>query len=176
MTRGWFKHIVGTTTHKFWVARNLAAWVWCDYKDCLVDPLCEFPPVNLYAALAKRAIVHDLSKYSWTEAEGFARTSDRLRSTTYGTPEYAAMLRQIKPSIAHHYTRNSHHPEHHPEGICGMGKADRIEMVADWGAAVRRHADGDLDVSIKKNATRFDYGAGTELELRRFAVQMGLLQ
>lgn len=171
---GYVRHWGSTTLHKFWVAWNLFRWVLSDYPRALKED--DEAAFAVWFALAKRALLHDLSKYRWDEAGGFARTIDQLRTTTYGTDEYRALLRQIKPSISLHYQRNRHHPEWHKDGYAGMTRVDRIEMVADWGAAVRRHADGDLEESIAvKNAERFGYGEQDILFLRSTARRMGLL-
>jgi len=172
---GYLRHQVSTTIHKFWVARNLAVFVVDDYVKALLDPMCDWPPLDSWLDLGKRALRHDLSKYRWDEASAFARTGDRLRHSTYGTDEYRALLREIKPAITRHYERNRHHPEFWPNGFKDMNEADVIEMVADWGAAVRRHADGDLDKSIVQNAERFGYDRETEKFLRSTAHRMRLL-
>lgn len=173
--RGIANHAFGTTVHKLWVARNLGLFVVDDFlRGC--GPMDEEGwDWHLYGELAIRAVVHDLSKYAPDEALAFARTSHKLKTTTYGTDEYRALLREIKPAIDAHYRRNSHHPEHHHEGLAGMAKADLIEMVADWGAAVRRHDDGDLERSIIENAERFGYDRDTEIKLRGIAQRMRLL-
>jgi hypothetical protein len=171
---GWIRHFAGTTTHKFWVARNISLFIIDDFLEGC-SPMSDDWDWRLWLDLAQRAVVHDLSKYSPDEAAAFAATSHRLRETEYGSAEYRGLLRVIKPAIERHYSRNSHHPEHHRNGIKGMSTADLIEMVADWGAAVRRHADGDLDRSIVQNADRFDYDRDTELRLRGIAMRMRLL-
>lgn len=171
---GYIHHLGSTTIHKFWVAWYLLRWTLSDYLRALEQD--DFPPLGLWFELGKRALLHDLSKYRWDEAEGFARTINKLKTTTYGTEEYQALLRQIKPSIDRHYRRNRHHPEWHEDGYEGMTLVDKIEMVADWGAAVRRHADGNLEESITtKNAERFGYDASEVRFLRSTARRMGLL-
>lgn len=175
MIRGLAEHVGGVALHKFWVARNLAFFIVDDVLDACDPTLDHDLRPRLYLDLVFRAIVHDLSKYHPDEAAAFARTAGRLRETTYGTEEYRALLREIKPAIERHYARNSHHPEHYDDGIAGMSYEDLIEMVADWGAAVRRHDDGDLDLSIAKNAERFGYNRNLEIALRATARQMRLL-
>lgn len=39
-----------------------------------------------------------------------------------------------------------------------MNLVDLLEMLCDWVAATRRHADGDIQRSIEQNAERFGYG------------------
>lgn len=178
MIWGYVRTQASTTLHKFWVARNICVWILSDMRRH-VDPDAPFitllQPINLWLALLWRALIHDLSKYRWDEAKAFAETIDQLRTTTYGTPDYEELKAQIKPTIELHYSRNRHHPEFHPGGFAEMTRVDKIEMVADWGAAVRRHADGDLDRSLTTNAGRFCYGVSDEAFLRSTAKRMGLL-
>ncbi len=116
--------------------------------ELMLEPITE---------LQRRAVWHDDSKFSPEEFESFARETPTLKSLTYGSPEYKAALERIKPALEHHYGRNPHHPEYHPDGINDMNLVDLIEMLADWKAATERHADGDLRRSIEQNAERFGY-------------------
>jgi uncharacterized protein DUF5662 len=174
MLKGMLRHVGGVTVHKFWVARNLALFILDDVLEACSPIGPDFRP-SLYADLAVRAARHDLSKYLPDEAIAFARTSDRLKVTEYGTDDYRRLLAMIRPAIERHYARNSHHPEHHHEGVRGMSEADVIEMIADWGAAVRRSANGDLERSIVENADRFEYDRDAEIKLRGIAARMRLV-
>ena len=98
---------------------------------------------------------HDKSKLSSPEKQLFDEWTPKLKSTTYGSDEYYAMLAKLKPALDHHYKHNSHHTEYHNDGISGMTLIDLVEMFCDWAAATKRHADGDLSKSIKINAERF---------------------
>lgn len=112
--------------------------------------------LNAFAyELMNRATVHDESKYGPEEAEHFARVVPRLAGSTYGSDEYKATLREIKPAINHHNANNSHHPEHYPNGVDGMTLMDFVEMFCDWKAAGERHDNGDMRQSIMKNEERF---------------------
>lgn len=108
--------------------------------------------------LVERARVHDLTKLCEPEASAFAECTERLRGMTYGSEEYKQCLADMKPALDHHYAHNTHHPEHHADGIPGMSLLDLIEMFCDWQAATERHADGDLRRSIEINQKRFGYG------------------
>jgi hypothetical protein len=143
----WAKH----TVHKLWVA-------WFLWK--------------LAGKLVWRSIVHDLSKYGWTETKHFARTIRKLRNTIYGTNEYFALLEEIKPAIAHHYKHNQHHPEHFTNGIPDMGAIDQLEMICDWCAACKKHKDGNALHSAAINAQRFDYGPTKHLFYRKLLVDL----
>jgi len=143
----WTKH----TIHKLWVAWFL--W-------------------RLASKLVWRSIVHDLSKYGWTETKHFARAIRKLRNTTYGTDEYFALLDTIKPAIDHHYAKNRHHPEHFENGIRDMGAVDQLEMICDWCAACKKHKDGSPIQSAAINAKRFDYGPTKHLFYRKLIVDL----
>lgn len=104
-----------------------------------------------------RCKMHDTSKLSGIEKEAFDRVTPILKGLTYGSDEYRASLREIKPALEHHYKNNSHHPEYYENGIRGMSLLDLIEMLCDWSAAVMRHADGDLMKSVEMSQKRFGY-------------------
>jgi hypothetical protein len=86
-----------------------------------------------------------------------------LKDSTYGSEEYKGFLADMGEGLAHHYAVNDHHPEHFDCGIKEMNLIQLTEMLCDWIAATRRHADGDIHRSIDQNAERFGYGD----ELRR---------
>lgn len=107
------------------------------------------------SALQRRSEIHDQSKLVSPEKEAYDIITPRLRGLTYGSGEYRASLREMKPAIDHHYAHNSHHPEHTPDGIAGMDLIDLVEMFCDWYAGTKRHADGSLEKSIPHNQERF---------------------
>ncbi len=107
--------------------------------------------------LMGRAERHDQSKLVPPEVAAYDELTPRLAGVTYGSDEYRATLREMKPAIEHHYAANSHHPEHYPEGIRGMSLLDLVEMLADWKAASMRHNNGDFRKSIEINQERFGY-------------------
>lgn len=109
------------------------------------------------ARLQLRALKHDESKLESPERECFDEVTPKLAGLTYGSEEYRATLREMKPALDHHYAHNSHHPEHYENGIRGMCLLDLIEMLCDWKAATLRHADGDLLKSVEHNQKRFGY-------------------
>lgn len=107
--------------------------------------------------LMERALVHDDSKLQEPEKSAFDRLKGySLSNMDYGSEEYRACLRAEKPAIQHHYEKNSHHPEHYPNGIDGMSLLDLVEMMMDWKAATERMAKGgDIEHSIYANGDRF---------------------
>lgn len=108
-------------------------------------------------ALVWRGLIHDMSKFTAIESKGFAEVVGKLKTLTYGSEEYKFYLKKIQKQLDHHYANNRHHPEFFEEGIKGMSLVDLLEMMMDWRAAVKRHADGDILSSIEKNKERFGY-------------------
>ena len=110
------------------------------------------------ADLQRRLPEHDLSKLESPEKEAYDVISPRLRETVYGSDEYRASLREMKPAIQHHYAANPHHPEHYENGIQGMSLLDLVEMICDWKAAsLRQPKSMPLAESIRYNQERFGY-------------------
>lgn len=107
--------------------------------------------------LLRRAFEHDASKLEEPELSVFNEYTPKLRDSTYGSDEYKRFLKGMGEGLEHHYACNSHHPEHYEDGIRGMSLLDLIEMICDWQAATRRHADGDIFRSIEQNQERFGY-------------------
>ena len=105
---------------------------------------------------------HDKSKLGWYEAKHYAKVIFDLRGSTYGTEEYKKMLEDIQPAVKHHYKKNSHHPEHYKNGMQDMSELDKLELIADWCAATKRHANGDVFRSIEINQSRFGYNDETK--------------
>lgn len=108
--------------------------------------------------LEKRFENHDNSKFSPEEKKLFDKVTPLLNQSEYGSDEYKANLKLIKPAIEHHYKENSHHPEHYenPFGENGFDLLDFIEMFCDWLAASKRTKDGDFIKSLEINRERFN--------------------
>jgi hypothetical protein len=122
-----------------------------------------------------RASEHDNSKVGPEELTGFGEATARLKGLTYGSPEYEASAEDLKVLIKGHYSRNSHHVEHHENGINDFDLFDLVEMLADWKAATERHDDGDLGTSITKNAASKNITPQLKGILRNTAEFMGWL-
>ena len=110
---------------------------------------------KLCTDLVIRGSTHDISKLHPPEKDVFDRYTPLLKETTYGSKEYKAYLDGMRPALKNHYAANSHHPEHHENGIDDMDLLDLIEMFCDWKAASERHEDGDIVRSIEVNRERF---------------------
>ena len=113
--------------------------------------------------LSRRAAEHDASKLREPEKAVFDEYTPKLRDSTYGSEEYKRFLEGMGEGLRHHYAVNDHHPEHFEGGIGEMNLLQLTEMLCDWLAATKRHADGDIRRSIEQNAERFGYGE----EIRR---------
>ena len=105
--------------------------------------------------LVFRARNHDVSKFSDPEVAFFAKHTEGLKHLVYGSEEYRAELRKMKPAIDHHYAHNPHHPEYH-DGIMNMNLFDLLEMLCDWKASGLRHTTGSLQKSLAINVPRYE--------------------
>lgn len=105
--------------------------------------------------IAYRAQEHDASKLREPEKSMYDEFTPRLRGMTYGSEEYKQCLKDMGIALENHYAENSHHPEHYIHGVDDMDLLDVIEMLADWVAASRRHADGSVRDSLLINKKRF---------------------
>lgn len=115
--------------------------------------------------LLERAKVHDASKLESPEREIFIEYTPKLKGSTYGSEEYKQFLKDMKPALDHHYANNKHHPEFNTVNffdggmespVTAMDLLDIVEMLCDWLAATKRHADGDIAKSININEKRFN--------------------
>lgn len=106
--------------------------------------------------LLRRAKNHDQTKLEEPELSGFAENTGKLEKTVYGSPEYQKLLDELKPTLEHHYSRNSHHPQYYLKGIEQMDLFDIQEMLVDWLAATKRMSNGNIYRSIDKNTERFE--------------------
>ena len=140
---------IQTTIHRYHVFMNI------------VKIVHKIKTPNKYK-LYWRGLTHDLSKYRWSEASYFAKTIFDLKKSTYGSEEYNKMLESIKPAIETHYKKNRHHPEYHKNGMNDMTEVDKLELITDWGAASKRHKNGNILKSIEINQSRFDYDDETK--------------
>lgn len=121
--------------------------------------------VKFSQMLLERAINHDASKLESPEREIFIEFTPKLKGVTYGSDEYKKFLASMKPALDHHYAHNKHHPEFNDvngfsyetlnDPIRSMDLIDIVEMLCDWIAATKRHADGDIGKSINLNEKRF---------------------
>lgn len=146
-------NFIETTKHKLWVS-------WYILFACI--------------ALLRRAIAHDLSKYSRYEASAFEAALPKLRNLEYGSDEYKAAIASLGNALSHHYKDNLHHPEHWGGRIDNMSPLDQIEMLCDWKAAGKRHKTGNMVQSLLVNRKRFEASILFHDALERDAKEIGL--
>lgn len=128
--------------------------------DSTAETLKHIQKVNAYlidasTELLKRAKEHDASKLKEPEKSVFDEVTPLLASLKFGSPEYTESTKRIKPALDHHYSVNSHHPQHYENGINGMNLFDLVEMFFDWKAAGERTKEGNIRESIQINSERF---------------------
>lgn len=120
--------------------------------------------INFATMLLERAKEHDASKLESPEREIFIEYTPKLKGSTYGSDEYKEFLKAMKPALDHHYCKNRHHPEFNTlncfdqgmeSPVTAMNLFDVVEMLCDWLAATKRHADGSIEKSININEERF---------------------
>jgi hypothetical protein len=119
--------------------------------------------VDVIGQLCERSVHHDLSKTEPPEVEAFDEHSPRLAHLVYGSDEYRAELRAMRPAVEHHYQVNRHHPEHFADGVDGMTLVDLVEMLADWKAAGERHAGNDIGLRASLEIQRERFGLSDQL-------------
>ena len=134
-----------------------------------VQNAIQFMLVNL----RRRSVVHDQSKMSEPEKPIFDEVSPKLQILEYGSDEYKAALEGMGEALQHHYSVNSHHPEHYENGIDGMSLLDLVEMFADWYAAGKRMNDGSMTNSIDVGSKRFGMSEQLKSIFLNTAVEMG---
>ncbi|MCK8143428.1 DUF5662 family protein [Flavobacterium sp. I-SCBP12n] len=123
--------------------------------------------------LIKRANIHDNSKLESPEKELFDEFTPKLKGCTYGSDVYKEYLKELKVALDHHYSKNSHHPEHYENGVNGFDLFDLIEMFFDWKAAGERHEDGNIYKSIEINKDRFKLSEQTVDIFKNTANRLG---
>lgn len=125
--------------------------------------------------LRTRAVQHDRSKLQEPELEGWDIGTPKLASLTYGTDEYRESLRELKPTIEHHYAHNDHHPEYHEDGVAGMSLTSLIEMLCDWRAASERTAQTkSFAEGLDHNFERFGIEPQLASIIRNTVQELGL--
>lgn len=109
---------------------------------------------RIAGVLTDRALTHDVSKLALDEYGGFVEVNRIARDYSYGSQEYKDSLKDNKV-IELHFSRNSHHPEHHPNGVNDMNLFDWIEMVCDWRSASKTYNNTDWEEVLKLQFERF---------------------
>jgi hypothetical protein len=124
--------------------------------------------------IIRRAAAHDLSKLTPVELEPLQKMQDLIDSegqAPFGSEEYQRRTRMLAPMLANHYQKNSHHPEHYPDGVDDMDLFDLIEMFFDWKAASERGEESSMNISVA--AVRFKLSPQLESIFRNTAFRLG---
>ena len=131
---------------------------------------------DIITILQSRGTEHDLSKFSSPEKEAYDELTPKLRGVEYGSPAYEAIIKELRPAIDHHYSKNRHHPEYYSNGIGGMSLIDLLEMLVDWKAASER---SEKSVSFERaftiNKKRFNINPQLAGILWNTACELGWL-
>ena len=119
--------------------------------------------------LMRRADLHDQSKLSLDEFEGFAKINRVGREHEYGSDEYFAALNAVDPNpIPLHYSRNDHHPEFHAK-ITYMEFPELVEMVCDWYAASVTYGKTSFQGSLTVGFDRWPFTVGQRFFINNLA-------
>jgi hypothetical protein len=109
--------------------------------------------VKICFSLLKRAIKHDITKFSKEEFEYVYLLSVNDKNNKFGSKEYYDLVNSTISAKTAHFTRNRHHIEYH-ESITKMNYIDILEMIADWCAATKRK-NGDIYCSVDINSKNY---------------------
>ncbi len=107
--------------------------------------------------LQKRKEEHDKSKMLEPEKSLFDIWTPKIRTITYGSPEYKKVLKELKPALDHHYSIYRHHPEHFENGINDMHLVDLCELIPDWDASSKRYDNDNIYKNVDLNSKKFEY-------------------
>jgi hypothetical protein len=113
--------------------------------------------MKLIEDLFLRSNVHDVSKHSDEEFEGFRKSIYYLKGPWGQENRPPEILEQLNESLQIHYKRNDHHPEHFENGMEDMDLVQLLELIADWRAAMIGQDNHDIDETIATGQERFGY-------------------
>ncbi len=113
---------------------------------------------QLAGELEKRAEHHDDSKLMFPELLWLVEMDRDNEKIPYGTKEYLERRDKYKEFFNHHYQFNSHHPEHHQNGVKDMDLVDLVELVVDWCSYSKGLSVNEALDLVDKQAKRFDFG------------------
>lgn len=121
--------------------------------------------------LRRRRMWHDDSKLAEPELSAFDEATPKLAQLEYGSEEYKASLRELKPALEHHFEHNDHHAEHFANGVNGMTLMAVIEMLCDWRAASERTKQRTDDPEKVKS-----FESGLQYNYDRFGIEPQLAE
>lgn len=126
--------------------------------------------IKFIIVLLKRAIKHDLSKFSKEEFEYVYILGSTRKNVKFGSEEYYNLVDSIMPAKIAHYTRNRHHPEFYGD-IEKMSIIDLNEMLIDWFAATRG-IGGNIHESLDINTTKYNIKQNLYNGLKRDIIEI----
>lgn len=107
--------------------------------------------------LTRRAVLHDVSKYSDSEFQGFIQSAYYVLGP-WGKENIPDEVRKrLRESMTKHHEANDHHPEHFQCGMEDMDLIQLLEMAIDWKSAMIRHGNFDIEENVRVGQTRFGY-------------------
>lgn len=132
---------------------------------------------SFISKLEERSIMHDLSKFTEIEFDGFVEADEMSLYKEYGSSDYHKKLKENK-GIKRHIENNTHHPEYWqiepttgvflPDGHHHMPFLDMLEMVIDWKSASETYGN-DFLKSIDYSLERFKFTPQQEWLIRLIA-------
>lgn len=119
----------------------------------MINHLYSVGKYDLALELAKRAVIHDNSKFNNDEIELFIKIPRREDSIK----DCSLLLDDQKKLLKLHWSHNSHHPEHFND-YHEMSEVDIIEMCCDWHARSQQFKNDFLEYvkSVPKDRFGFD--------------------
>ena len=114
----------------------------------------------LYIAdkIRERAEAHDNSKLNYPEL-GWLVAMDKEGRAPYGSEEYFEKQKRWECFFKHHYSENTHHPDHYDEGTKGMSVVDIVEMMCDVISYLDEIPQEKVFEVISEQAERFGFSS-----------------
>lgn len=104
-------------------------------------------------ALANRCMVHDASKMSEKELQGFIKLNNIKESMTNSASKLNDYEKEI---ISVHWKNNRHHPEYFDD-YHDMTEIDIMEMCCDWHSRSKEYGTNFLDFVKERQKNRFHF-------------------
>lgn len=121
------------------------------HKEKVLSKLLYFSKI-----LKQRGLDHDNSKLKDPEKIGW-EAIDKEPKYEYGSDEYFDKINRYKEVFDHHYTQNSHHPEHFKNPEHEMSLVDLLEMLCDWFSYKDYFTETEGITIIDQQCERFNF-------------------
>lgn len=112
---------------------------------------------KLIEELLLRANLHDISKLTSEEFDGFAKSIYYLKGPWGQEARPPEILKRLKQSLVTHYAYNDHHPEYFQNGMKDMDLIQMLELIVDWRAAMIGQGNHDIEETLRVGQERFKY-------------------